>query len=162
MLISTELLKMILDKLNRLVDEVGSLHSPLILIIGPPASGKTSLLRQLAEIRSRKVLTLGSTLGGKLASIPHRQRHFDTLDIVRELTEQYTEDGLLLIDNIEILFDRTLKLDPLDILKRNAHARRVVAVWPGELRDGRLIYADIGHPEHQDYALEGVIPFEIQ
>jgi hypothetical protein len=41
-----------------------------------------------------------------------------------------------------------------------------VAVWPGELqgdaRTGRLTYADMGHPEHQDYSLAGVVPFEIQ
>jgi hypothetical protein len=53
--------------------------------------------------------------------------------------------------NIELLFDRSLQLDPLDLLKRHAHAKRVVAVWPGELqgdtRTGRLTYADMGHPE---------------
>ena len=69
---------------------------------------------------------------------------------------------MLLLDNIELLFDRTLQLDPLDLLKRHAHARRVVAVWPGELRDGRLTYAEMGHPEHQDYGLDGLVPFEIQ
>jgi hypothetical protein len=27
-----------------------------------------------------------------------------------------------LLDNIELLFDRSLQLDPLDLLKRHAHA----------------------------------------
>jgi hypothetical protein len=32
----------------------------------------------------------------------------------------------------------------------------------GDARTGRLTYADMGHPEHQDYGLAGVVPFEIQ
>ena len=83
-----------------------------------------------------------------------------------ELADQHASGDLLLLDNIELLFDRSLQLDPLDLLKRHAHAKRVVAVWPGELqgdaRTGRLTYSDMGHPEHQDYSLAGVVPFEIQ
>ena len=83
------------------------------------------------------------------------------MTILRELAEQHATGDLLLLDNLELLFDRTLQLDPLDLLKRHAHVKRVVAVWPGELRDGRLTYAEMGHPEHQDYGLAGLVPFEI-
>jgi hypothetical protein len=81
---------------------------------------------------------------------------------MRELADEYASGDLVLLDNIELLFDQSLRLDPLDLLKRHAHARRVVSVWPGELRDGRLSYAEMGHPEYQDYGLEGVVPFEIE
>jgi hypothetical protein len=37
-----------------------------------------------------------------------------------------------------------------------------VAVWPGELRDGRLTYADMGHSEHRDYATDGLVALEMQ
>ena len=80
---------------------------------------------------------------------------------MRELAEEYASGDLLLLDNIELLFDQSLKLDPLDQLKRHAHAKRVVASWPGVLRDGRLSYAEMGHPEYQDYGLDGLVPFEI-
>jgi hypothetical protein len=36
--------------------------------------------------------------------------------------------GVVLLDNIELLFDRRLRLDPLDLLKQLARARWVVAV----------------------------------
>ena len=89
--------------------------------------------------------------------------------VIKNISQAFKGSGLsdlLLLDNIELLFDRSLQLDPLDLLKRHAHAKRVVAVWPGELqgdaRTGRLTYADMGHPEHQDYSLAGVVTFEIQ
>ena len=37
----------------------------------------------------------------------------------------------------------------------------IEAVWPGELRGDRLIYADMSHPEHRDYSCEGVVVLEI-
>ena len=156
----------VIEKLERMVDEVGALQSKLVLLIGPPNAGKTALLHSLAKNKGVTPLNVGAELGGRLAGMSQRQRHLQTTTILRELADQHAPSDLLLLDNIELLFDRSLQLDPLDLLKRHAHARRVVAVWPGELqgdaRTGRLTYADMGHPEHQDYSLAGVVPFEIQ
>lgn len=155
-----------IEKLDRLVDDIGALQNKLILIVGTQQSGKTALLQTLAKNKAVPLLNVGAKLGARLAGMPERQRHLQTTTILRELADQHATGDLLLLDNIELLFDRSLQLDPLDLLKRHAHAKRVVAVWPGELqgdsRTGRLTYADIGHPEHQDYSLAGVVPFEIQ
>lgn len=151
-----------IDRLERLVEEIAALHSKLVLLVGAPGSGKTALLQVLGKNRGATPLNAGSALGSRLAAIPQKHRPLQTNTILRELADQHAVGDLLLLDNIELLFDRTLQLDPLDLLKRHAHARRVVAVWPGELRDGRLIYAEMGHPEHQDYGLEGLVPFAIE
>lgn len=156
----------VIEKLERLVDEVGALQSKLVLLIGAPNVGKTALLYSLAKSKGAKPLNTGALLGARLAGIPQRQRHLQTTLMLRELADQHTSGDILLMDNIEILFDRSLQLDPLELLKRHAHSRRVVAVWPGQLQGdattGRLTYADIGHPEHQDYSLAGFVPFHIQ
>ena len=153
-------------ELGRLVDEIGAIQSKLILLTGESPRGKSELLRNFGASRGLSPLNVGAELGGRLAGIPQRQRHLQTTTILRELADQHAPGDLLLLDNIELLFDRSLQLDPLDLLKRHAHAKRVVAVWPGELRGdtktGRLTYADLGHPEHQDYSLAGVVLFEIQ
>ena len=151
-----------LEKLERLADETRYLHSKLILLVGPPRSGKTALLNALAKSRNAKPLNVGAALGSRLSAIPQKQRHLQANTILSDLADQHASGDLLLVDNMELLFDRALQLDALGLLKRHAHARRMVAVWPGELRDGRLTYADMGHPEHQDYALEGLVSFEIQ
>ena len=151
-----------IERLDYLVDEVGALQSKLVLLIGTHRTSKTALLHALAKNRGVTLLNVGAELGSRLAGMPQRQRHLQTTTLLRELADRHGTSDLLLLDNIELLFDRTLKLDPLDLLKRHAHAKRVVAVWPGELRGSRLTYAEMGHPEHQDYGLAGLVAFEIQ
>jgi predicted ATPase len=152
----------VIERLERLVDEVATLHSKLVLLIGAPGSGKTALLQLLGKNRGATPLNIGSALGSRLAVMRQKQRPLRANTILRELADQHAMGDLLLIDNIELLFDRTLQLDPIDLLKRHAHARRVIAVCPGQVRDGRLIYAEMDHPEHQDYGIEGLVPFAIQ
>jgi predicted ATPase len=152
----------VIEELKRLLDEVGVLQSKLILIIGPPNAGKTALLRALARGAGTVPLNVGAELSRRLASLPQKQRLLQTPIMLRELADQHAAGDLLLMDNIELLFDRSLHLEPLDLLKRHAHVKRVVAVWPGELQGDRLIYATLAHPEHRNYGIEGLVPFEIQ
>ena len=148
-------------RLEQLTNEISHLQSKLVLLIGPPGCGKTKLLGQLAASRAAKVMNVGAELGARLAALPQRQRVLQANVAMRDLADEYASGDLLLLDNIELLFDQSLRLDPLDLLKRHAHTRRVVAAWPGQLHEGRLSYAEIGHPEYQDYGLDGLVPFEI-
>jgi hypothetical protein len=150
-----------LEKLDQVVDEIGSLNSKLILLIGPPRSGKTRLLDDLGKRRQLPILNVGAALGRQLLAVPIARRHLETATLLKDLATRHAAGDLVLLDNIELLFDQTLHLNPLDLLKRQAHVRRVVAVWPGELNDNRLSYATMGHPEHQDYDVVGLVPFEI-
>ena len=155
-----------LPRLKQLIDEVGPLNSKLILLIGPPDCGKTALLSRLADQAGASVVNLGLELGTRLAKLPQKQRRLQAGNLLREIADEHASGDLLLVDNIELLFDASLAINPLDLLKRLAHARRVVAAWPGEHRQGstgtRLAYAETSHPEHRDYSLDGVVPFYIQ
>lgn len=150
-----------IEKLDRLVEDMSGLNSKLILLIGPPRSGKSNLLEQLAGRRQARVLSVGAALGRELLTVPSTRRHLHAPDMPKELADRFVSQGILLVDNIELLFDRALHLSPLDLLRRHAHARRVIAVWPGELREGRLSYATTEHPEHQDYGIDGLVAFKV-
>jgi hypothetical protein len=89
------------------------LHNKLILLIGAPGSGKTKLLTELACSRDTPALSVGATFGAHLAALSYRQRQLQSMSILRDIAGLHTKLNLLLVDNIEILFDRSLKLDPL-------------------------------------------------
>lgn len=148
-----------LDKLERLVREIDDLQSKLILLVGN--DGKTRLLRALAEHLQTATFNVGAKLGHRLAATPVSGRGFSTNELLREITDSARGDAPLLLDNLEALFEPSLKINPLDLIKRLAHSRRVVAVWPGEMRDDRLVYASMGHPEYRDYTRDGIVVFEM-
>ncbi len=154
-------------RLRILVEDAATLQCKLILLVGPPGCGKTALLKRYAEQHVTSVLSVGSVLARKLAPVPRNNRHLLAGPLLREAAEKnQAASSPTLVDNIELLFDASLKLNPLALLKRLAQARVIVAVWPGELRHTergpRLIYAEPGHPEYRDDALDGVVTLDLQ
>jgi len=150
-----------LAKLERLIGELGDLNSKLILLVGPSRSGKIQLLRQLGAKLSIEPLNVGLELGRRLAATPNSKRGFSVGELLREIADRERTEDPLLLDNLELLFEPSLQINPLDLVRRLAHSKRVVAVWPGELRGERLMYADMSHPEHRDYSRDGVVVLEI-
>ena len=148
-------------KLERLIGEIGDLNSKLVLLVGASRSGKTKLLRDLGTKLNIEPLNVGLELGRRLAATPINKRGFSAGELLREIAEMERTDDPLLLDNLELLFEKSLQINPLDLVKRLAHSKRVVAAWPGELRGDRLIYADMSHPEHRDYSRDGVVVLEI-
>ena len=53
----------VIDILERLVEDVAGLNSKLVLLVGPPGSGKSKLLGQLSTRRNAPVMRLGEALG---------------------------------------------------------------------------------------------------
>lgn len=150
-----------IEELQRKISDTALLNSKLILLIGPPRSGKTALLGQLSDRMNAQVLNVGLALGRDLLALPRTRRHLQVSELFKALADTATSQGLLLVDNIELLFDRTLQVGALDLLRSQARVRPVVAVWPGDLRENRLSYAVSGHPEHQDHSPDGAILFRI-
>ncbi|PWR17931.1 BREX-3 system P-loop-containing protein BrxF [Zavarzinia aquatilis] len=147
-----------LPALERLIEDVSDLQGKLILLVG--SSGKTRLLRALARRLNTASLNIGVELGRRLTATPDSDRGFSLNESLREVTVNARNDVPLLLDNLEVLFEPSLKINPLNVIKLLAHSRPVIAAWPGEMRDDHLIYAGIGHPEHRDYTRDGVVVFE--
>jgi hypothetical protein len=145
---------LVLDKLERLVGEIGDLQNKLILLIG---DGNFRLLRALAHRLQTTPFNVGAKLGHRLAATPVAERALSVSELLRDMTASARSESLLLLDNLEVLSEPSLKVSPLDLIKRLAHSHRVVATWPGDLRDDRLVYAPMGHPEHRDYSAEGIV-----
>jgi hypothetical protein len=58
---------------------------------------------------------------------------------------------VVLLDNLEILFDTALEVAPLRLLQSSSRNRCVVATWNGTYKDGTLTFAEPGHPEFKQF-----------
>lgn len=73
-----------IEKLHGLVEDISGLNSKLVLLIGPPRSGKSNLLGQLAALRQVRVLSLGAALGLELLTVPSTRRHLQAADLLKD------------------------------------------------------------------------------
>lgn len=148
--------------LDRLVEESAVLHSKLVLLVSSNDAKSIEALMRFAQRRGVHVICAGIDLAAKLAPLPIARRALSVPELLRELTEANPPGNPILIRNLELLFDSSLRLDPLDLLRQLSRAQSVVAVWPGTMKSGRLYYAEFGHPEYHEYGIDGLRIFEIQ
>jgi type II secretory pathway predicted ATPase ExeA len=122
----------------------------LVLVVGPSGTGKTEFLRQLAESERSPYLNVNLHLSQRMLELPRSRRPRQVDRIVNALAEGNRAD-LLILDNLEILFDPSLQVDPLRLLKAVSRKQTIVAAWNGTLQDGALTYAEPDHPEYRSY-----------
>jgi hypothetical protein len=101
-------------------------------------------------------INLNLELSRRLLDLTERQRSLHIQELVEDIVAEISGD-LVLLDNIEILFDPKLQQDPLRCLQQLARHRAVVAAWGGAVTDDGaatpvLTYAAAGHPEYRRYA----------
>ena len=146
----------ILNELTTAVDEAGRSYHRLVLLIGPSNSGKTQLLRQLAEESGCDVLNVNLKFSQRMLDVARSRRPKQADRVFREIITSQSTD-LVLLDNLEVLFDTALQLDPLRLLQLASRNKTVVASWNGTLNDGLLSYAEPDHSEYKSYKNVDVI-----
>src|SRR5229473_1280916 len=142
------------------IDQVSQLYYRLILVVSS-GMGKTMALRGVAEHTTFGYTNLNLELSQRLLGLTERQR---SLQVFRLLNEIVEENGtqVVLLDNIELLFDTSLKQDPLRLLQGISRNRTVVASWNGSIEHEHLIYAQPDHTEYRRYPTTGLLVIGIE
>lgn len=136
-----------IEQIEKNLVRMGTNSSHLLVIVaaaGNPPIGSISADLQKCDLA---YLDVSLTLSARLAELPHQHRGKDVMPILREIVDRVEGSGIIL-DNLGILFDRSLSLRPLKILQELAKHRAVVAVWQGQVVGSKLIYAEPNHPEY--------------
>ncbi len=121
-----------------------------MLLVGEHGSGKTRLLRQAATAHGVPVVDLGAELPPSLFQVPSRKRPVTVADTLGDMLRAASDPAV--IDNIEVLFEPELRIDPLKLLQDHARNRVVVAAWPGTWDGDVLTFASPDHPEHRTFS----------
>jgi len=131
----------------------GAYHK-LTIIAGPSGAGKTRLLNQLATDLQLPCINLSLLLSQRLLSQTRRQRALKAEEVATEVVDEHLQSGLCL-DDTELLFDSTLRLNPLTFLQDISRNRLIVASWNGPIAGGELRFAYAGHPDFFSQAVSG-------
>ena len=142
-------------------EQASRFYYRLVLVVAPSGSGKTSALREVQQSLGAPLGNVNLEISRRMLDLTGRQR---ALRVSRLLEDILREAGgeVVLLDNIEILFDRSLKQDPLRLLQGLSRNRTVVATWNGEIKENYLIYAGPEHPEYYRYPANELMVAELR
>ena len=138
------------------IGEAGSLYHRLVLVVGAAGAGKTAALREVAGRIGAPLVNVNLELSRSMLDLTERQRPLQVRRLLDRIVAERGSD-VVLLDNVEILFDAALRQLPLRLLQDLSRSRTVAAAWNGFVEGGHVRHAAPGHPEYRRYPLDGVL-----
>ena len=133
-------------KLEEAIQQAASQYFRLVILAGAPASGKTTALQSVAHKLGCQLVNVNLELSKRMLELTRTQRSRQIERLLKEVIAAAPGD-VVLLDNLEILFDTALEVAPLRLLQVSSRNRTIVASWNGNFQGGTLTYAEPGHPE---------------
>jgi type II secretory pathway predicted ATPase ExeA len=122
---------------NRIIEKIGQtagLYHRLVMVVAPAGAGKTVALQGVNECMAAPIINVNFELSRRMLDLTERQRALQLPGLLAEIVEAAKAE-VVLLDNIEILFDVSLKQDPLRLLQGLSRNKTVVAAWSGSIDD---------------------------
>lgn len=135
------------------IHQAQGLYHRLLLLVGPSGTGKSATLTTVSQQFGATLVNIALELSRSLLELDVRQRRLQVGSLLTRCVHGAAQRGgdIVLLDNTELLFDASLQQDPLRLLQNVARNITVVAAWTGDLHEGSLRYAALGHPEYRRY-----------
>jgi predicted ATPase len=140
------------DQVIKEIGQAGGLYHRLILLVGPAGSGKTKALQEVHNRQGDPLINVNLELTRRMLDLTGKQRALQVPKLLGDIIVKVDGDSVLL-DNIEILFDILLKLDPLRLLQNISRLKTIVAAWNGSIDKEQITYAIPDHPEYRRYPI---------
>lgn len=153
------------DRVMKRIGQADELYHRLVILVAPAGSGKTAALQDVHERTMAPLVNVNLELSRHMLDLTERQRALQLPRLLAEIvgvsaaclpapqSEALRQTSVVLLDNVEILFDVSLKQDPLRLLQGLSRNKTVVAAWSGSIDGEHMVYATPDHPEYKRYPL---------
>jgi hypothetical protein len=149
---------------DRVIDAVGhaaELYYRLVMLVAPVGAGKTRALQEVHERTAAPLVNVNLELSRRMLDLTERQRALQLPRLLAEIVGASVAD-VVLLDNVEVLFDVSLMQDPLRLLQGLSRNMTVVAALSGSIYDQHLVYATPDHPEYKRYPLRDFLVVNLE
>jgi hypothetical protein len=140
------------DRVIKRIDQAAELYHRLVILVAPAGAGKTATLQDVHERTAAPLVNVNLELSRRMLDLTERQRALQLPRLLAEIVGASAAD-VVLLDNVEALFDVSLKQDPLRLLQGLSRNKTVVAAWSGTIDGEHMVYATPDHPEYKRYPL---------
>jgi len=138
------------------IRQASNQYFKLVIIVAPSSGGKTKVLQDVSKEIKTSLINVNLELSRLMLDLTPQQRMLQLPRLFNEIVAKSNSD-VVLLDNIELLFDVSLKLNPLALLKKISRNRPVISSWNGTVEDNHLKYARQWHLEYGSYDLDDII-----
>lgn len=149
------------DRIIPLIEQAQCLYYRLVLVVAPAGKGKTHLLREVHRQTGASVVDVNLDLSRRMLDLTERQRILQVPVLLAEILSTQRGD-VILLDNVEMLFDPALRQEPLRLLQSLARDLTLVVAWSGRMIDGYLTYAIPDHPEYRRYEVRDFLMVNLE
>ncbi len=140
------------DRVIKRIGQAAKVYHRLVMLVAPAGAGKTAALQDVHERTAAPLINVNLELSRRMLDLTERQRALQLPRLLTEIIGASAAD-VVLLDNIEVLFDVALKQDPLRLLQGLSRNKTVVAAWSGSIDGEHMVYATPDHPEYKRYPL---------
>lgn len=144
------------DQVMRKIDQAAELYHRLIVVVAPAGAGKTTALQEVQERTGAPLINVNLGLSRRMLDLTERQRVLLLPRLLGEIVNE-AEGDRILFDNTEMLFNVSLRQDPLRLLQGLSRNKTVVASWNGSVKSGHITYAVPDHPEYRRYPIRDLL-----
>jgi len=141
------------DSILEQIRAAEAIYNRLVFVVADSGSGKTQVLREIAGELQAPLININLEISRRMLDLTERQRTLQLPRLLREIVDEPSGD-VVLLDNLEILFDVNLKQDPLRLLQGLSRNKTIVASWNGTVDEQYMTYATPEHPEYRRYPVQ--------
>lgn len=138
------------------IDQLAELYHRLMIVVAPAGAGKTDAIREVQQRTGFPLININLELSRHMLDLTDRQRALQLPRILGEIIDE-AEGHVILLDNIEILFDVSLKQDALRLLKGLSRNKTIIVSWNGSVENDYVTYAVPSHAEYKRYPAKDVM-----
>ncbi len=146
----------IADNVIRMIDKTVDLYHRLVMLVAPAGAGKTAALQDVHERMGAPLVNVNLELSRRMLDLTERQRAIHLPRLLAEIVNS-SQGQVVLLDNIEMLFDVSLKQDSLRLLQGISRNKTVIAAWSGSASGEYIVYATPDHPEYRRHSLRDLL-----
>jgi len=140
------------DEVMESIGRAAQLYHRLVILVAPAGAGKTAALQDVHERIAAPLVNVNLELSQRMLDLTERRRALHLPSLLAEIIGALAAD-VILLDNVEVIFDVSLKQDPLRLLQGLSRNKTVVVAWSGSIQGKHLVYGTPDHPEYRRYPL---------
>lgn len=144
------------DQIILKIEQAAKNYHRLLAVVAPVGEGKTRAFQEVHARTGAPLLNVNLELSRLMLDLTGRQRVLQLPQLLAGRINSVQGD-VILLDNIELLFDPLLKQDPLRLLQGISRNKTLVVSWSGSVDDHHLIYATPDHAEYRRYPKEDIL-----